>query len=168
MTAKHSKLEISVGLFVMLGLAALAYLSVSIGGLELVAPDRYVVKARFASIGNLKVGAPIRLAGVNIGEVKGVRLTDYAAETALAIDRSIELPKDTIASIRTEGLLGDVYVLLSPGASAKNLTDGELIAQTEPAIDLIDLLARYAFGRRGEAGDDKPSGSGDAFSDPLQ
>lgn len=171
MATSHTKTEIAVGLFVMLGIVALGYLSISIGGLELVSPDRYVVKARFASIGNLKAGAPIRLAGVAVGEVKAVRLKDYAAETDLAIESSIELPKDTIASIRTEGLLGDVYVSLTPGASPANLREGELVAQTEPAIDIIDLLSRYAFGKRGDPTDaktdTKPAGKTDPFSDPL-
>jgi phospholipid/cholesterol/gamma-HCH transport system substrate-binding protein len=167
MSTAHTKTEVLVGLFVMLGLGALGYLSVSIGGLELVPPDRYVLKARFASVGDLKEGAPIRLAGVKVGEVQSVRLKDYLAETELAIGRSIELPKDTIASIRSEGLLGDVYVSLTPGGSLKNLHAGELVAQTEAAVDLTDLLARYAFGQRA-APADEPSAPDDALSDPLK
>jgi phospholipid/cholesterol/gamma-HCH transport system substrate-binding protein len=167
----HTKTELLVGAFVALGIAALGYLSISIGGLELVGPDRYLVRARFASVGDLKPGAPIRLAGVKVGQVTDVRLKDYLAETELAMMRSVPLPKDTVASIRSEGLLGDTYVSLSPGGSLENLREGGLLTQTEPAIDLSDLLSRYAFGKRGEPlerpADDTADGKGDVFSEPL-
>jgi phospholipid/cholesterol/gamma-HCH transport system substrate-binding protein len=172
MSLPHTKNEVLVGMFVMLGIAALAYLSISIGGLELFPPERYAIKARFASVGDLKQGAPVRLAGVKVGEVTAVRLADYLAEADLAVGRSISLPKDTIASIRTEGLLGDTYVSLTPGGSLDNLRPGDLVAQTEPAIDVSDLLARYAFGSRGEPVDREPSDAGardsDVFKDPLE
>jgi phospholipid/cholesterol/gamma-HCH transport system substrate-binding protein len=171
-TSNHTKTEILVGAFMMLGIAALAYLSVSIGGLEVVAPDRYVVRARFESVGDLKPGAPIRLAGVKIGQVASVELKDYLAETRLAIGRTIQLPKDTVASIRSEGLLGDTYVALTPGGSLENLREGMLLTHTEPAIDLSDLLARYAFGKREAEPSKEPASDApgkDPFSkDPLQ
>lgn len=156
----------------MLGIAALGYLSISIGGVQLIAPDRYLVKARFASVGDLKQGAPIRLAGVKVGQVTALRLKDYTAETELSIARSIVLPKDTVASIRSEGLLGNAYVSLSPGGSLENLRDGGLISQTEPAVDLSDLLARYAFGQHSAPAESPSNGGGpshdDVFSDPLR
>jgi phospholipid/cholesterol/gamma-HCH transport system substrate-binding protein len=159
MATPNTKTEIVVGGFVMLGIAALGYLSISIGGVELIPPDRYLLKARFASVGDLKQGAPIRLAGVRVGQVTDVRLKDYLAEAELAIVRSLVLPKDTVASIRSEGLLGDTYVSLSPGGSLENLRDGSLVTQTEPAIDLSDLLARYAFGKRTEPTHAEPNAS---------
>ena len=172
MATANTKAEVLVGAFVMLGIAALGYLSISIGGLQLVAPDRYALKARFASVGDLKQGAPIRIAGVKVGQVANVQLKDYLAEAELSIARSVVLPKDTVASIRSEGLLGNTYVSLTPGGSLENLHDGALIAQTEPAIDLSDLLARYAFGTRGSAAEPAPaaggSGNNEPFSDPLR
>lgn len=169
MVSQHTKTEVMVGAFVMLGVAALGYLSISIGGLQLVTPDRYVLKARFASVGDLKQGAPIRLAGVKVGQVTDVRLKDYLAEAELAVTRSVTLPKDTVASIRSEGLLGDTYVSLSPGGSLENLRDGGLVARTEPAIDLSDLLARYAFGKPGETAASSPQAGAqdDLFSEPV-
>jgi len=156
----------------MLGIAALGYLSISIGGLQLVAPDRYVLKARFESVGDLKQGAPIRLAGVKVGQVTSVTLKGYSAEAELSIGRALVLPKDSVASIRTEGLLGNTYVSLSPGGSLEDLRDGGLVSRTEPAIDLSDLLARYAFGQHSSPTDSAPSGGGpshdDVFSDPLR
>lgn len=168
MVTQNTKTEIVVGAFMMLGVAALGYLSISIGGLQLVTPDRYQLKARFASVGDLKQGAPIRLAGVKVGQVTDVRLKDYLAEAELAVARSVTLPKDTIASIRSEGLLGDTYVSLSPGGSLENLRDGALVSRTEPAIDLSDLLARYAFGKSSEPAATKPDrGHDDIFTEPL-
>lgn len=170
-TPTHTKTEILVGAFMMLGIAALAYLSISIGGLEVVAPERYVVRARFESVGDLKPGAPIRLAGVKVGQVASVELKDYLAETHLAIGRSLQLPKDTVASIRSEGLLGDTYVALTPGGALENLREGALLTHTESAIDLSDLLARYAFGKReAEPGSEpgKDAAGRDPLPDPLQ
>jgi phospholipid/cholesterol/gamma-HCH transport system substrate-binding protein len=169
MPTQHTKTEILVGAFMMLGIVALGYLSISIGGLQLVAPDRYVLKARFASVGDLKQGAPIRLAGVKVGQVVDVRLKDYLAETELAVSRSVTLPKDTVASIRSEGLLGDTYVSLSPGGSLENLRAGALVTRTEPAIDLSDLLARYAFDKPSQPATGAPQGAtkqDDLFSEP--
>jgi len=173
MPIPNTKTEILVGAFVMLGIAALGYLSISIGGLQLVAPDHYVLKARFESVGDLKQGAPIRLAGVKVGQVTSVRLKDYSAEAELSIGRALVLPKDSVASIRTEGLLGNTYVALSPGGSLENLHDGGLVSRTEPALDLSDLLARYAFGQHSSTPTESaPSGGGpgrdEVFSDPLR
>lgn len=172
MPTPNTKTEILVGAFVMLGIAALGYLSISIGGLQLVSPDRYVLKARFASVGDLKPGAPIRLAGVKVGQVTSVKLKDYSAEADLSIGRALVLPKDSVASIRTEGLLGNTYVSLTPGGSLENLRDGGLVSQTEPAIDLGDLLARYAFGQRSAPAAPAPSNGepdhDEVFSDPLR
>lgn len=171
MATPNTKTEIVVGAFVMLGIAALGYLSISIGGLQLVAPDRYVLKARFASVGDLKEGAPIRLAGVKVGQVTSIRLDNYAAEAELSVGRALVLPKDTVASIRTEGLLGNTYVSLTPGGSLENLRDGAKVSHTEPAIDLSDLLARYAFGQRSAPAESSPSSGAnhdEVFSDPLR
>jgi phospholipid/cholesterol/gamma-HCH transport system substrate-binding protein len=169
MLTQNTKTEVAVGAFMMMGIAALGYLSISVGGLQLVAPDRYVLKARFASVGDLKQGAPIRLAGVKVGQVTDVRLNNYLAEADLAIARTVALPRDTVASIRSEGLLGDTYISLSPGGSLENLRDGALVTRTEPAIDLSDLLARYAFGKSSEPAA-PPSDAGrsqdDIFDEP--
>lgn len=163
---KHTTTEIAVGLFVLVGAAALAYLSVSIGGVDLAPGDRYAITARFASVGDLDVGAPVKIAGVKVGEVRDIRLKEYAGETELAIDSSVELPDDTIASIYTAGLLGSTYVSLSAGSSLNNMADGDRIQQTEPAINVLELLGKYAFGSSEEK---KPEGKEDpVFPDPLE
>jgi phospholipid/cholesterol/gamma-HCH transport system substrate-binding protein len=156
--ATHSRIEIAVGAFLLAGLAALAYLSVAIAGVRIAPRPHYLVTARFSSVGALREGATVAIAGVPVGRVHAIGLASYQADTALEIDRNVELPADTIASIRTLGLLGETYVSLSPGASEQHLAPGGRIAQTEPAIDLADLVGRFAF--------DRPTGGG--TSDPLE
>jgi len=142
----YRRSEIVAGAFVLLGLVLLGYLSISIGGVHLSPRHRYQIRARFANVGDLKPRAPVKIAGVTVGEVRSIRLADYFAELALKIDREVALPRDTIASITTAGLLGEAYVALSPGAADKNLREGDVITHTEPALNVADLLARYAFG----------------------
>ena len=166
--SKHTRAELAVGSFVIAGVAALAYLSVSIGGLELFENDRMKIDARFASVGDLKEGATVKMAGVKVGRVADIWLENYAAETTLAIDASIELPSDTIASIRTEGLLGESYVLLRPGGAEDNLQEGGRIGQTEPAIDLIDLLVKYALESGDASGGGDTGGGSDAMPDLFE
>jgi phospholipid/cholesterol/gamma-HCH transport system substrate-binding protein len=142
---RYGKLEISVGLFLLGGLAAVAYLSLTLGGVNW-NEERYIVSARFSSVGDLKPGDAVKLAGVPVGEVTHISLVEYTAETELSLQRSLQLPDDTIASIQTAGLLGDAYLSLSPGASERTLNPGERLARTEPAISITELIAKYAFG----------------------
>lgn len=176
---KYTRLEILVGAFVVAGAAALVYLSVSLGGLRLFSSDRYPVIARFSSVGGLKHGDPVKVSGVTVGEVSTIRLSDYTAEAELAIDRAVKLPSDTIASIQSNGLLGDAFVSLSPGAEEATLAPGDRIIRTEPAISLTELIAKYAFGSpiaESSEGKSAPSGAGAGgaagddgpFADPLE
>lgn len=148
----YTKTEIVAGVFVLLGLAVLGYLSISIGGLKLLPKDSYRVTARFANVGDLKVRAPVKVAGVTVGRVTSIRLNDFFGETELAIERGVRLPRDSIASITTAGLLGDAFVSLSPGGAEQDLADGARITQTEPALNVADLLGRYAFGASTDKG----------------
>ena len=142
---KYTPTELVVGVFVLAGLVGLGYLSISLGGFELFPTEKISLTARFASIGDLKSGAAVKMSGVKVGSVTGTALVDYAAEVQLEVDADLELPTDTIASIRTEGLLGESYVLLRAGGELSNLQNGERIGQTEPAIDLIDMFVKYAL-----------------------
>ena len=165
--SEYTRNEIAVGLFVIMGVAAVGYLSASIGGVEFFPTPKTRVTARFASIGDLKEGASVRLAGVQIGKVRDIRLIDYAADVDLDIETSVPIPTDTIASIRTSGLLGESFVLLRPGGSDKNLKTGDKVAQTEPAIDLIDLLVKYALSDDEEDDGDSEKGSDDDEDDDI-
>jgi phospholipid/cholesterol/gamma-HCH transport system substrate-binding protein len=151
----HGKLEVSVGIFVIVCGAALSYLAFTLGGLQL-GDSRFAIFARFSSVGDLKRGDAVKLAGVAVGEVNDISLVDYTASVELSLSQPLMIPKDTIASIQTAGLLGDAYVSLSPGASSDNLAPGGTIAHTEPAISISELLAKYAFGSLGG----EPAGAG--------
>ena len=142
----YTKIEISVGSFVIIGGLALAYLSFSLGGVSLQTKRHQLITARFSSVGELKLGDPVKVAGVSVGEVKRIALVDYSAEAELLLDDDIKLPDDTIASIQSAGLLGDAYGSLSPGGSDRSLKQGARILQTEPAISITELISKYAFG----------------------
>lgn len=165
----YTKMEIIAGVFVVIGLLALGYLSISVGGVRGVPGDTYHVVARFSNVGDLKARAPVKIAGVTIGRVESIRLADFYGEAQLSISKKVALPKDTIASIATAGLLGESHVALSPGGAEQNLTDGARITHTEAAINISDLIGRTAFGTadRGsdsetDAGKAKPSADGGA------
>lgn len=169
--ANHSRLEISVGAFVAAGLAVVAYLAISLGNVRLLSRDRTAIVARFSSIGDLRKAAPVRIAGVNVGQVGEIQLADYVARIELLIDAEVKIPSDTIASIRTSGLLGESFVSLSPGGSERILRDGDAITQTEPALDITQLLQKYAFGSTTEPPPAKDEGhgrSGPSLEDPLR
>ena len=168
--ANHSRLEISVGAFVAAGLAVVAYLALSLGNVRLLSGHRTTLVARFSSIGDLRKAAPVRIAGVNVGQVGTIQLADYVAQIELVIDADVKVPADTIASIRTSGLLGESFVSLSPGGSDRMLREGDAIVQTEPALDISQLLQKYAFGSSTEASppkDDSRSRSGPKLDDPF-
>jgi phospholipid/cholesterol/gamma-HCH transport system substrate-binding protein len=142
----HTRSEVIAGGFLLAGLASVAYLSISIGGMRVLPQDHYRITARFSNVGDLKLNAPVKIAGVTVGQVKSIHLADYYGEVEMGVDRKVALPTDTIASIATAGLLGEAYLSLSPGAAEQDLPDGGRITQTEPALNVADLLARYAFG----------------------
>jgi phospholipid/cholesterol/gamma-HCH transport system substrate-binding protein len=107
----------------------------------------YSVTARFTNIGGLKPGSQVFVAGVPIGRVEQINLdSNYAAIVRMKLRQSIQLPSDTIASIKTSGLIGDKFVALSPGSDSKNLAPGAQITDTESAVDLESLVSRFAFG----------------------
>jgi phospholipid/cholesterol/gamma-HCH transport system substrate-binding protein len=150
---KDAKLEFAVGLFMLLGLAALAYLTVKLGAGEFVGRDTYRIEARFANTGGLNKGANVMLAGVPVGRVDGIRLDpdDYSAIATLSIRRGVALPADTMASVKTTGLIGDKYIALAPGADDEFLEPTARILMTESAVELESLISKMAFGSVGEA-----------------
>lgn len=145
---KKTNLELSVGLFVVLGLAAVAYLTIKLGAGSLVGRDTYLVEARFANAGGLHPGSNVLLAGVTVGRVESIRIepTDYSAIATIRLYSKLQLPTDSMASIKTTGLIGDKYVSLSPGADETFLKPGTRITMTESAVDLESLIGKMAFG----------------------
>lgn len=145
---KQSRLELYVGVFVALGLAAVAYLTIKLGSGSLVGGDTYVVEARFDNAGGLHNGCNVQLAGVTVGRVDTVRFdpADFSAIATLRIVSSLQLPTDTMASVKTSGLIGDKFVALAPGADDTHLQPGARITMTESAVDLESLIGKMAFG----------------------
>ncbi len=145
---KQSKLELSVGIFVLLGIAAVAYLTLKLGSGSLIGGDTYLVEARFANSGGLHSGSNVQLAGVTVGRVEAVRIdpADYSAIVTLRVQSVLHLPTDSMASVKTAGLIGDKYVALSPGADEAYLEPGARITMTESAVDLESLIGKMAFG----------------------
>jgi len=143
---KKYYLELTAGVFVLGGILCLLYLSVALGGMQLGSGQGYRVSARFSDVGGLRPGASVVIAGVRVGTVSDVRLDDYAARVEMKIRSGVDLPQDSIASVRTEGLIGQKYVSVSPGAAPEKIEPGGKIRQTEPAINLRSLISKYAFG----------------------
>ena len=116
---KRVELEVVVGLFLLVGILALAWLSIRLGRMQVLGLAGYVVYADFPSVGGLKQGASVEIAGVKIGQVETISLVEYRARVTLRIDDSVKLQEDTIASIKTKGLIGEKYMRLSPGGSMR-------------------------------------------------
>jgi len=142
---KKIDLEIVVGLFVIAGLACLAYLAIRLGGLEVFGGGHYELKARFAETGGLKTGSNVVIAGVQVGRVKSIALDDYRALVVLAISNGTQIQEDAIASVRTRGLIGEKFIEISPGGSDTILKPGDPIRETQPAVDLETLISKYIF-----------------------
>lgn len=139
-------IETAVGLFVLLGIACLAWLSIKLGKLEIVGGDYVPVHAEFASVSGLKKGVSVEIAGVDVGKVESITLDNYSADVLMKIRTGIRLPEDTIASIRTRGLIGDKYVSLSPGASDRMIPPNGKIRDTESAVDMEQLIGEFIHG----------------------
>lgn len=145
--------DLAVGLFVLVGLCAVAWLSIRVGGLNLGDSDRIQLYAAFDQIGALKPRSPVVIAGVKIGQVMGIDLgSDLRAHVTLGVDGNLKLPDDSTASIRTAGLLGDQFIALEPGASEEDLKPGATIAFTQNALSIESLISKFAtnLGNGGE------------------
>lgn len=146
---KRTSMEAWVGVFVAVGLAAVGYLTVKLGRMELLQGDYYQLHARFQNVTGLKTGSAVEIAGVPVGRVAAIRVNekDFSAVVTLKIRSGVVLTEDTIASVKTQGLIGDKFVKLSPGGASTALKPGETMVETESAIDLEDLISRYIMGK---------------------
>ncbi len=142
---KKLNVETGVGIFIVLGLVCLGYLSVQLGDVNLFGTDQYVLKARFANVTGLKEGATVEVAGVTIGKVKTITLDDYEAAVELSIEPHIKIQEDAIASIRTQGIIGDKYVKIKTGGAEEFIEANGEIIETESALELEELISKYVF-----------------------
>jgi phospholipid/cholesterol/gamma-HCH transport system substrate-binding protein len=144
---KRFNLEITVGLFVVLGLTALAYLSIKLGQIQIGSGNTYTLTAVFSTVAGLQPGAGIEVAGVQIGRVEKIALQDYEAKVTLRLDTSVQLQEDAIASIRTRGLIGEKYVRITPGGSERFIPAGGRIREVETPLDFEDLIGQFIQGK---------------------
>ncbi len=175
MSLRGPRLEFAVGSFLLLALATLLVLALaSTNGQLGLSKASYPLKARFTSIGQLRVNGPVKIGGVTIGRITDIELDPerFDAQVTLAIDSKFNaLPADTMAGVFTSGLLGEAYIGLQPGGDMEMLKAGDEIAFTQPAVDLLQLAGKYMFGGSGGSesnkGSDMPD-SGSAQEDAPQ
>ena len=156
----RSAIDLWVGIFVAIGFGAVLFLALKVG--NLLTLDRtpgYRLEASFDNIGGLKLRAPVKAAGVVVGRVEAVRLDTkvYDAVVTMRIDHQYEFTKDTIASINTSGLLGEVYIGLDAGGDPVMLKDGERIKKTQSAVVIEKLISQFLFDKASGGGGAEPS-----------
>ncbi|HZF02969.1 MAG TPA: outer membrane lipid asymmetry maintenance protein MlaD [Patescibacteria group bacterium] len=141
------RVNIVVGLFMVLGIVALGYLSIQLGRVSFLGGRGYMVTVDFPSVGGLKAGSTVEIAGVEIGRVDSIGLDNYQARVKLRVHEGVKLQEDSIASIKTKGLIGEKYVRISPGGSDKIIQPGGKIREVEAPVDFEELLSKYIFGK---------------------
>ncbi len=145
---KERKIELFAGVFVLVGLLVLAYLAVSLSGESFATGKTYFLNARFTNISGINAGSPVKVAGVSVGQVKDVVLDpeQMVAMVSFTVSADLRFDDDTIAAVRTNGLLGDRFLALLPGGSGIPLEEGDLIVDTESTVSIESLISRFAFG----------------------
>ena len=151
----RTTLDLWVGVFVAVGIAALLFLALKVGSISgsgIQSP--YTLSAHFDNIGGLKVRAPVKSAGVTIGRVAAIALdtSSYQGTVTLELDQGVAFPSDTSAKILTAGLLGDQYIGLEPGGSDQNLKPGDQIKMTQSAVVLENLIGQFLYNKAAEPG----------------
>ena len=145
---KKTSIDLGVGIFVLIGLVCVGYLTIRLGKMEVFEDEHYYLNARFQSVSGLKAGANIEIAGVPVGKVHSISLDlkEHVALVQLKLKKDVVLTDDVIASVKTAGLIGDKYIKLSPGGSGEVLKPGDTILETESALDIEEIISKYAFG----------------------
>ena len=146
--SKKYVIETSVGVFVIVALVCVAYLTIRLGDLQMFGQDTYPLKARFSSVTGLRAGNDVTISGVKVGQVSKIVLDkeDFVSIVSLNIQKGISLSDDSLASIKTSGLIGDKYISISPGGSGFDLEPGGMLLETQPPVDFEDLVSKYVFG----------------------
>ena len=144
---KYSK-ETVVGIFVVIGLLCVAYMTVKLGKVSLFGDDYYPLRARFASVSGLRVGNPVEMDGIEVGRVEQMSIDQdkQVAVVELKIRKGIRIYDDASAAIKTSGLIGDKYVKIDAGGAGNILMPGGTITETTSPIDVEELISKYAFG----------------------
>ena len=140
--------ETVVGIFVVIGLITIAYMTVNLGNVGFLGEQSYALTAKFTSVSGLRVGNPVNMLGLEVGRVESFEMDqeNQVAVVTLKINNGIEIYDDAIASIKTEGLIGDKFISIDAGGGGDLLADGDTITDTESPTDIMDLVSKYAFG----------------------
>lgn len=144
---KKFDLELSVGIFVLVGIICLGYLSVKLAKMEVFSGDGYELYAVFSDVGGLKEGSTVLIAGMEVGRVKSINMEDYEAKVVLVLPQDVKIQEDAIAAIKTRGLIGEKFLVITPGGSDTILKPGERIRETLPPVDIEELISNYVFGK---------------------
>jgi len=141
-------METTVGIFVVLCLLCVAYLTLKLGDVSMLGDGSYSIFAKFTSVSGLKVGSPVEMLGMQIGRVAGFAMDqkDQVAVVELRIGNGVKIYDDAMALIKANGLLGDKFVKIDAGGGGGLLKAGGTITETEPPVDIMELISKYAFG----------------------
>jgi phospholipid/cholesterol/gamma-HCH transport system substrate-binding protein len=145
---KRYAMETAIGIFVVFGLLCVGYMTVKLGHVSLFGDTTYPLFARFTSVSGLRAGSGVTMYGIEIGQVEKLSMDQnkQMALVELRIQRGVKIYDDAIASIKTEGLIGDRYVSIDPGGGGEVLKPGGTITETQPPVDINELIGKYAFG----------------------
>ncbi len=146
---KKYSMETTVGIFVVIGLLGVAYLTLNLGNVSILDDRSYSLFAKFTSVSGLNVGSPVEMVGMEIGRVAGFSMDqkDQVAVVELRIGNEFNIYDDAIATIKSNGLLGDRFVNIEPGGGGGQLGPHGTISETEPPVDFLELISKYAFGK---------------------
>ena len=144
---RHFDIELAVGVFILAGILCLGYISVKMARMEVMGDTGVHLVAVFPTVGGLKDGAQVEIAGVEIGRVKQITLADYRARVDMSINPDVAIQEDAIARIKTKGLLGEKFIDIVPGGSDIILHEGEKIRETQKPVDIEELISNFVFGK---------------------
>jgi phospholipid/cholesterol/gamma-HCH transport system substrate-binding protein len=137
-----------VGIFVIFGLLCVGYMTVKLGKVDFFSDNSYSLVAKFTTVTGLRIGSPVNILGINVGQVEKITMDqiNQKAVVEIRIKKDIKIYDDAIAAIKTEGMIGDKYLDIDPGGSGTLLGPSGVITDTQAAVDIVELISRYAFG----------------------
>jgi phospholipid/cholesterol/gamma-HCH transport system substrate-binding protein len=144
---ERTRVNMAVGIFLVLGILALGYLSIKLGRVSLFGGGGYLVSADFPSSAGLKIGANVEIAGVPVGRVESISLKNDQAHLVLRMQPQVKISEDAIVAIKTKGLLGEKYLNISPGGSDRMVPPNGRLTEVQPPVDLEELISKYVFGK---------------------
>ena len=149
----NSRIEVMVGVFLIIGFLAFGWLARRLGEVSILTQGTtYTLDAAFNNVSGLKKGAEIQISGVNVGTVRDIRLDqDNMALVRMQLQQNVHLPLDSMASIKTQGIIGDKYIQISLGGDTTMYKEGEIVVDTESTVDIESLISKFAFGQVGDS-----------------